>query len=45
MTLFRSGIVALSVSAGATYNTVNLTVLGSGAGTNATYTVYYYGIN
>jgi hypothetical protein len=39
------GIVGFSVSSGTTYNTVNLSVRGSAAGGNATYTVYYYGLN
>jgi hypothetical protein len=39
------GIVALSVSPGTTYNTVTLSVRGSAAGGNSTYTVFYYGLN
>jgi hypothetical protein len=38
------GIVSLYVTAGATYKDINLTVVGSSGGGDATYTVYYYGI-
>jgi hypothetical protein len=38
------GIVSLYVTAGVTYKIINLSVVGSSGGGDATYTVYYYGI-
>jgi hypothetical protein len=40
-----ASVVSLYPSQGATYWVINMTVRGSGAGTSATYTIYYYYIS